>query len=74
MAQAAPLTTDPIAFLMTRETVNKAISSLPQNFDLDALVERLIFIEKLEEGLAQLDRGGCKTQEEVKEIVKSWRK
>jgi len=46
---------------MTRETVNKAISSLPQNFDLDALVERLIFIEKVEEGLAQLDRGECKT-------------
>ena len=45
---------------MTRETVNKAISSLPQNFDLDALVERLIFIEKVEEGLAQLDRGECK--------------
>ena len=59
---------------MTRETVNKAISSLPQNFDLDALVERLIFIEKVEEGLAQLDRGECKTQEEVKETVKSWRK
>ena len=74
MAQAAPLTTDPIAFFMTREAVNQAISSLPQNFDLDALVERLIFIEKLEEGLAQLDRGECKTQEEVKEIVKSWRK
>ena len=74
MAQEVPLTTDPIAFFMTRETVNQAISSLPQNFDLDALVERLIFIEKLEEGLAQLDRGECKTQEEVKEIVKSWRK
>ena len=60
MAQAVPLTTDPIAFVMTREAVNQAISSLPQNFDLDALVERLIFIEKLEEGLAQLDRGECR--------------
>ena len=48
MAQVVPLTTDLIAFFMTRETVNKAISSLPQNFDLDALIERLIFIEKLE--------------------------
>ena len=60
MAQAAHLTTDSIAFFMTRETVNKTISLLPQNFDLDALVERLIFIEKVEEGLAQLDRGECK--------------
>ncbi len=59
---------------MTRETVNQAISSLPQNFDLDALVERLIFIEKVEEGLAQLDRGESKTQEEVEQLVKSWHK
>ena len=59
---------------MTRETVNQAISSLPQNFALDALVERLIFIEKVEEGLAQLDRGESKTQEEVEQLVKSWRK
>ena len=59
---------------MTRETVNQAISSLPQNFDLNALVERLIFIEKVEEGLAQLDRGETKTQEDVEQLVKSWRK
>ena len=59
---------------MTRETVNQAISSLPQNFDLDALVERLIFIEKVEEGLSQLDRGESRTQEEVEQLVKSWRK
>ncbi|WP_035567179.1 hypothetical protein [Hymenobacter sp. IS2118] len=59
---------------MTRETVNQAISSLPPNFDLDALVERLIFIEKVEEGLAQLDRGESRTQEEVEQLVKSWRK
>lgn len=59
---------------MTRETINQAISSLPQNFDLDDLVERLIFIEKVEEGLTQLDRGESKTQEEVEQLVKSWRK
>lgn len=59
---------------MTRETVNQAISSLPQNFDLDALVERLIFIEKVEEGFAAAERGETKTHEEVKELVKSWRK
>lgn len=59
---------------MTRETVNQAISSLPQDFDLDALVERLMFIEKVETGLAQLDQGEYKTQEEVEQLVNSWRK
>lgn len=59
---------------MTREAVIEAMSTLPKEFDLDALVERLIFMEKVEEGLAQLDRGESKTQEEVEQLVRSWRK
>lgn len=58
---------------MTKQAVLEAIRTLPEKFDLDALVERLIFIEKVEEGLAQLDRGESKTQEEVEQLVKSWR-
>ena len=37
-------------------------------------MEKLIFIEKVEEGFVAIERGEFKTHEEVKEIVKSWRK
>ena len=57
---------------MTKETVNQAMVTLPESFDLDALFEHLIFIEKVEVGLSQLDRGESKTQEEVEQLVKSW--
>jgi hypothetical protein len=30
---------------------------MPQVFELDELIERLIFIEKVEEGLKQIDEG-----------------
>ena len=59
---------------MTKEAVVKAMNSLPENFDIDALMDKLIFIEKVEEGFAAAERGETKTHEEVKEIVKSWRK
>ena len=59
---------------MTKQVVITILQMLPEEFELDELFERPVFVEKVEEGLAQLDRGGCKTQEEVKEIVKSWRK
>lgn len=59
---------------MQKETILAALSDLPAQVTLDEVVERLIFIEKVEEGLAELDRGDFKTQEEVKQLAKSWRK
>ena len=59
---------------MTKEEVIEAMNTLPEKFDLDALVERLIYIEKVEEGFAAIERGEAKTHDEVKQLVKSWRK
>jgi len=45
---------------------------MPQNFDLEVLMERLIFIEKVEKGLEQLNSGNTLTHEQVKQRVKQW--
>ena len=58
----------------TKEEVIEAMNTLPEKFDLDTLVERLIYVEKVEEVFAAIERGEFKTHEEVKELVKSWRK
>ena len=42
---------------MKREKIIDAVMSLPQEFDLEQLMERLIFVEKVEQGLQQLDNG-----------------
>ena len=54
---------------MTKEKVVEAVRDLPQEFDLEELIDRLVFIEKVEKGLQQLDRGETKAHEEVKKIV-----
>lgn len=59
---------------MTKDKVVEAVRELPQEFELDELIERLIFVDKVEKGLQQLDNGETKTQDEAKRIVKSWQK
>jgi predicted transcriptional regulator len=36
------------------------------------LIERLVFVEKVEQGLAQLKKGKTVSHEKVKEMTKKW--
>lgn len=57
---------------MKKEYVIEALDELPQNFELDKLFEKLVFMEKVEKGLLQIEQGFIFTHEEVKEIIKQW--
>ncbi len=59
---------------MTKETAAAAIKEMPQEFNVDELIEKLIFIEHVEEGLKQIDEGRKIPLAEVEKIVKEWRK
>ncbi len=54
--------------------VIETMTDLPQEFELEILMEKLIFIEKIENGLKQIKEGKTKTHEEVKEIIEKWQK
>ena len=55
---------------MKRDKVIDAVKELPQEFDLEELIERLIFVEKVEQGLKHLDEGKTVDHAQVKEMVK----
>jgi len=57
---------------MKRDKVLDAVKELPQEFDLEELMEKLIFVEKVEQGLKQLDEGKTVDHAQVKEMVKKW--
>ena len=59
---------------MTKDTATAAIREMPQEFDVDELIERLLFIEKVEEGLKQIDNGQKIPLDDIKKIVSEWRK
>ena len=52
---------------MTRERMIEAIRELPEDASVDDVIERLVFLAKVEEGLAQLDCGERISHEEVKQ-------
>ncbi len=57
---------------MKREKVIDAVKALPQEFDLEELIEKLIFVEKVEQGLKQLEEGKTVAHAQLKEVVKKW--
>lgn len=55
-----------MAHRITRERMIEAIRELPEDASVDDAIERLVFLAKIEEGLAQLDRGEGIPHDEVK--------
>lgn len=59
---------------MKRDKVLEALSDMPQDIHLGVLVERLIFMEKVEEGIKDADEGKVMSHEDVDKISKGWSK
>jgi hypothetical protein len=51
---------------MTKEKVIDSIKELPEQFELDVLLEKLLFIEKVEKGLEQAKNSEGVSHEDVK--------
>jgi predicted transcriptional regulator len=57
---------------MRRERVIETINKLPNEFDLETVIERLIFIDKVEKGLKQAEEGKTISHDEVKKRISKW--
>ncbi|HMP99014.1 MAG TPA: hypothetical protein PKC24_04475 [Cyclobacteriaceae bacterium] len=57
---------------MKRDKVMETVKEFPQEFDLEELIERLVFVEKVEKGLDQIKEGKTVSHEQVKQEVKKW--
>lgn len=55
---------------MEKKKALEAIQELPESFDLEVLIERLIFIEKVEKGLDQVKDGKVISHEQLKLLAK----
>lgn len=60
--------------MLIKEKVLEAIQSLPAQFSIDDLVERLIVLHKIETGLQQAAEGKTLTTQEAKEKLQKWLK
>jgi hypothetical protein len=58
--------------MLTKDKLKRAMANLPDSFSIDELIEQLIFIEKVEEGLKQSVEGKTISNEVVKSRIKKW--
>ena len=69
----ATQTTEDLAQVeLTRDTLVRMTAALPETCDLEVVVDRLVFMAKIEQGLQQSERGDTVSLAEAKEIMDSW--
>lgn len=57
---------------MKKETVIETISKLPDEFSIDEVIERLILIEKIDQGLEEVKAGKTNSEEETESKLGKW--
>lgn len=60
--------------MISKEQLIKSIESLPDEVTVDEMIDRIILLDKIEQGLRDVEAGNVYTTEEVKERLEKWLK
>ncbi|WP_170069445.1 hypothetical protein [Spirosoma pollinicola] len=55
---------------MTKAAIQESLEKMPEEFPVEAFIERLLFIQNVQEGLLQSERGETVPLEEVKQRLR----
>lgn len=58
--------------MLVRDDVIRTVSEFPENFTLDELVEKLIFMDKVDKGLEQSRNNKVHSHEEARTRLSKW--
>jgi len=60
--------------MLTRKEVLETINSLPQKFEAEDAIEKIVLLEKIRVGLEQSKSGDVVSTDEAKRRLKKWLK
>jgi predicted transcriptional regulator len=60
--------------MLTKAKIKKSIDSLPDNLTVDQVIDRVILLDKIEQGLKDAEEGNVFTTEEAKVKLNKWLK
>ena len=58
--------------MLTKEIANHPISEMPNEFMVDELIERRLVVEKVNQGLQEVEEGKIITEEELDQSMAKW--
>jgi predicted transcriptional regulator len=60
--------------MLTKEKIKKSIDTLPDNLTVDQVIDQIIMLDKIEQGLKDVENGNVYSTDEVKEQLNKWLK
>lgn len=57
---------------MTKTEVQASLENMPDEFAIEELIERLLFVQNVQEGLLQSERGETIPIEDVRQRLRKW--
>ena len=58
--------------MITKEKLLAQIETFPENISIDELIDKLVFIEKLENRIFESEQDETISEEELKTIISKW--
>ncbi len=58
--------------MITKTQIQHSLDNLPENVSVDQVIDRLIFIEKIQKGIDDSKNGKTNTKEEAKSKLNRW--
>jgi predicted transcriptional regulator len=60
--------------MITKEKLIESIKSMPEDSfeDMDTLLDRIILLDKIENGITDIKEGNVISNEEMKSVIDSW--
>jgi hypothetical protein len=60
--------------MISKEALLKALGEMPEQINVEALLQRIILLQKIENGLAQSDSRNVISTEDLKKEILKWSK
>ncbi|MBM3420326.1 MAG: hypothetical protein FJY11_04240 [Bacteroidetes bacterium] len=58
--------------MLNRDKVKQTIDRLPEVFTVEQVIEELLVLNKIEEGLRDIEEGRVYTTDQIKQELKAW--
>lgn len=61
-----------LATMLTKRQLKETLEQFPEEFTLDELIDKIIFLDKIERGNQQSERGETITEDELEKEMQKW--
>jgi len=61
-------------YMITKTQIKNTLDRLPENVTVEQVIEHLIFLDKVQKGLDDSEKGRINTVEEAEQKLKKWLK